>query len=88
MKQHRDEVKPQGLPFSEVLPFTDGSPRVTEGLNRGGSAGAAAFAKQSMERVGMEAFYIVVLVSTALVLLAAFSSLLAFRFGAPCCCSS
>ncbi|KZS51947.1 cell volume regulation protein A [Rhizobium sp. BK226] len=31
----------------------------------------------------MEAFYIVVLVSTALVLLAAFSSLLAFRFGAP-----
>jgi cell volume regulation protein A len=33
--------------------------------------------------VGMEAFYIVVLVSTALVLLAAFSSLLAFRFGAP-----
>lgn len=33
--------------------------------------------------IGMEAFYIVVLVSTALVLLAAFSSLLAFRFGAP-----
>ena len=31
----------------------------------------------------MEAFYIVVLVSTTLVLLAAFSSLLAFRFGAP-----
>ncbi|MBY4610348.1 potassium/proton antiporter [Rhizobium sp. 9T] len=31
----------------------------------------------------MEAFYIVVLVATALVLLAAFSSLLAFRFGAP-----
>ncbi|MGO6681753.1 potassium/proton antiporter [Rhizobium leguminosarum] len=31
----------------------------------------------------MEAFYTVVLVSTALVLLAAFSSLLAFRFGAP-----
>lgn len=31
----------------------------------------------------MEAFYIVVLVSTALVLLAAFSSVLAFRFGAP-----
>lgn len=31
----------------------------------------------------VEAFYIVVLVSTALVLLAAFSSLLAFRFGAP-----
>ncbi|ARQ59834.1 UNVERIFIED_ORG: cell volume regulation protein A [Rhizobium etli] len=31
----------------------------------------------------MEAFYIVVLVATALVLMAAFSSLLAFRFGAP-----
>ncbi|MDF0698444.1 potassium/proton antiporter [Rhizobium sp. MC63] len=31
----------------------------------------------------MEAFYIVVLVATALVLLAAFSSLIAFRFGAP-----
>ncbi|MBX4977450.1 potassium/proton antiporter [Rhizobium lentis] len=31
----------------------------------------------------MEAFYIVVLVATALVLLSAFSSLLAFRFGAP-----
>lgn len=31
----------------------------------------------------MEAFYIVVLVCTVLVLLAAFSSLLAFRFGAP-----
>ncbi|MEZ2133093.1 MULTISPECIES: potassium/proton antiporter [unclassified Sinorhizobium] len=31
----------------------------------------------------MEAFYIVVLVCTALVLLAAFSSVLAFRFGAP-----
>ncbi len=31
----------------------------------------------------VEAFYIVVLVSTALVLLAALSSLLAFRFGAP-----
>jgi potassium/hydrogen antiporter len=31
----------------------------------------------------MQAFYIVVLVATALVLLAAFSSLLAFRFGAP-----
>ncbi|WP_337270303.1 potassium/proton antiporter [Oryzifoliimicrobium ureilyticus] len=31
----------------------------------------------------MEAFYIVVLISTGLVLLAAFSSLLAFRFGAP-----
>lgn len=31
----------------------------------------------------MEAFYLVVLVSTILVLVAAFSSLLAFRFGAP-----
>jgi cell volume regulation protein A len=31
----------------------------------------------------VEAFYIVVLVSTVLVLIAAFSSLLAFRFGAP-----
>jgi cell volume regulation protein A len=31
----------------------------------------------------LEAFYIVVLVSTLLVLIAAFSSLLAFRFGAP-----
>ncbi|KAA0700911.1 potassium/proton antiporter [Neorhizobium sp. P12A] len=31
----------------------------------------------------MQAFYIVVLVSTALILIAAFSSLLAFRFGAP-----
>ncbi|MGN7293945.1 potassium/proton antiporter [Rhizobium sp. SAFR-030] len=31
----------------------------------------------------MEAFYIIVLVSTILVLVAAFSSLLAFRFGAP-----
>nr|WP_210318774.1 potassium/proton antiporter [Rhizobium paranaense] len=32
---------------------------------------------------GVEAFYVVVLVSTVLILLAAFSSLLAFRFGAP-----
>lgn len=31
----------------------------------------------------MEAFYVVVLVSTVLILIAAFSSLLAFRFGAP-----
>ena len=31
----------------------------------------------------MDGFYIVVLISTALVLLAAFSSLIAFRFGAP-----
>ena len=31
----------------------------------------------------MEAFYVIVLVSTVLVLIAAFSSLIAFRFGAP-----
>ena len=31
----------------------------------------------------MEAFYIIVLISTVLILIAAFSSLLAFRFGAP-----
>ena len=31
----------------------------------------------------MEAFYVIVLVSTVLILIAAFSSLLAFRFGAP-----
>ena len=31
----------------------------------------------------LEAFYIVVLIATALILIAAFSSLLAFRFGAP-----
>ncbi|MDE1994615.1 MAG: potassium/proton antiporter, partial [Rhizobiaceae bacterium] len=31
----------------------------------------------------MEAFYVVVLVCTVLILIAAFSSVLAFRFGAP-----
>ena len=31
----------------------------------------------------MEAFYVIVLISTVLILIAAFSSLLAFRFGAP-----